>query len=322
MDSTPPNYRREFLYSPHHAGIGLATLGAGFVLGATFPLALLVAPAAYLLGWVYVPDFPLFRRWVDRKRAGVQRAAGLAEAAAFLQRRDDLLAKLTPSRRQRYLGLSIVCRDIEAASADQPLTPGEPSQDPRLRKLDELMWTFLRMLSIEESLDRFLETERRDDVPRLARDGEEELASLTADFEALKKQKADADMLEAKERLLSSRLERLQVLRKRLQRIEQAQANHSLVFSEQERLEQQIKLVRADAIARKSAETLSARIDATVEQLDHTNRWLAEMDEFQDLVGELPVTPVRVGYEPRVSAVGGAAAMPPKLPQEQLRMKT
>jgi DNA repair exonuclease SbcCD ATPase subunit len=189
-----------------------------------------------------------------------------------------------------------------------------------LRKLDELMWTFLRMLTIEEALDRFLETERRDDVPRLGKDGEGELAALTADLEALKRQKADPGIIESKQRLISSRLERLEVLRKRLQRIEQAQGNLRLVVSEQERLEQQIKLVRADAIARKSAETLTARIDATVEHLDQTNQWLAEMDEFQDLVGELPVTPVRVGYEPRVSAVGGA--MPPKLPQEQLRMKT
>jgi hypothetical protein len=44
------------------------------------------------------------------------------------------------------------------------------------------------------------------------------------------------------------------------------------------------------------------------------------MDEFKDLVGELPVTPVRVGYEPRVSAVSGA--VPPRLPQEQLKMKS
>jgi hypothetical protein len=320
MDAAPPKYRREFFRSPHHAGLGLVTLGTGFILSAAFPLALLVAPAAYALGWVYGPDLPWFRRWVDRRRASAEQAAGLAEAAAFLQRRDDILAKLGPSRRQRYHLLASVCRDIEAASAEQSLTPNEPAQDPRLRKLDELMWTFLRMLTIEEALDRFLETERRDDVPRLGKDGEGELAALTADLEALKRQKADPGIIESKQRLISSRLERLEVLRKRLQRIEQAQGNLRLVVSEQERLEQQIKLVRADAIARKSAETLTARIDATVEHLDQTNQWLAEMDEFQDLVGELPVTPVRVGYEPRVSAVGGA--MPPKLPQEQLRMKT
>src|SRR5688572_11081496 len=170
MDLQPPQYRREFFKSPHHAGLGLATLGAGFVLGATFPLALLVAPAAYLLGWVYLPDMPLFRRWVDKRRDGEKHTAGLAEAAEFLKKRDELLSRLSSSRRQHYQSLADVCRDIEAASADQPLSPDDPATDPRLRKLDELMWTFLRMLTIEESLDRFLEMERREDVPGLVRE--------------------------------------------------------------------------------------------------------------------------------------------------------
>lgn len=317
MESEPPKYRREFLRSPHHAGLGLATLGAGFVLGATYGLALLVAPAAYLLGWIYLPDLPLFRRWVDRRRALAEQASGLAEAAAFIQKRDELLSRLSQSRRQRYQALAGVCRDIEAASAEQSLTPEQPAQDPRLRKLDELMWTFLRMLTIEESLDRFLETEHRDDVPRLAREGEEELAGLSAEHEALKQKNPDRDVLAAKQRLLASRLERMEVLRKRLSRIDQAQANLRLVISEEERLEEQVKLVRADAVARKNAENLTARIDATVEHLDQTNQWLAEMDEFKDLVGDMPEAPVRIGYQPRVSAVG--SAMPPKLPQTKLK---
>jgi hypothetical protein len=315
MDSEPPKYRREFFKSPHHAGLGIATLGAGFVLGATMPLALLVAPAAYLLGWVYFPDMPVFRRWVDRRRETAQQAAGVAEAAQFLKRRDQLLAQLSSSRRQHYHALTAVCRDIETASAEQPLNPGDPASDPRLRKLDELMWTLLRMLTIEESLDRFLESEVREDVPRLLEEAEEEVRSLSAELDGLKGKRADPNLFEAKERLLSSRLERLEVLRKRLQRIDQAQANLRLVVAEQERLEQQIKLIRADAIASRNAETLTARIDATVEHLDQTNKWLAEMDEFKDLVGDLPVTPVRLGYEPAGNLTG--SSVPPRLPQAQ-----
>jgi hypothetical protein len=308
MDSQPPKYRREFFKSPHHAGLGLATLGAGFVLGASYPLALLVAPAAYLLGWVYLPDMPVFRRWLEKRRDADKQKAALVEAADFLKKRDDLLSRLSISRRQRYQALASVCRDIETASADQSLAPGDPASDPRLRKLDELMWTFLRMLTIEESLDRFLEIERREDVPGLLREAEQEAADLSAEHDALKGAAGQADLLESKQRLLGSRLERLEVLRKRLQRIEQTQANFQLVVSEQERLEQQIKLIRADAIASKNAGALSARIDATVEHLDQTNRWLAEMDEFKDLVGDLPSAPVRLGYEAK-------STVPPRLPQ-------
>src|SRR5206468_4789118 len=98
-------YRREFFKSPHHAGLGLATLGAGFVLGATFPMALLVAPAIYLLGWVYLPDMPFFRRWADRQRERTEQEAGRAEAAGFIKRRDEVLAGLSSSRRQHYQAL-------------------------------------------------------------------------------------------------------------------------------------------------------------------------------------------------------------------------
>ncbi|PYJ04152.1 MAG: hypothetical protein DME25_10410 [Verrucomicrobia bacterium] len=319
MDFQPPKYRREFFTSPHHAGLGLVTLGAGFILGAAYPLALLLAPAAYLLGWVYFPDMPFFRRWVDRRHASAQLEAGRAEAAQFTKRREELLAQLSGFRRQNYRALANVCQDIETASADQPLSSADPTGDPRLRKLDELMWTFLRLLTMGDSLDRFLETERREEVPRLVQEAEEEVAGLSAEFESLKAKGGELGMIEAKERFLSSRLERLEVLRKRQQRIGQAQANLQLVVSEQERLEQQVKLLRADAIASKNADTLTARIDATVEHLDQTNQWLAEMDEFKDLAGDLPATPERIGY-----AAAQALAdrqMPPRLPREPGRLK-
>lgn len=277
--------------------MALATLGAGVILGADYPLALLVGPAAYVLGWIYVPDFKIFRNWLARKHDAQQLAAAQREAAEFLQRRDALLEQLSPHGRAKYHALAAVCRDIESASAENSLTPDEPAEDPRLRKLDELMWSYLRMLAIDESLQRFLETERRDDVPGLLREAQAEARDLNAEFEALKARGASVSSIDAKERLLNSRLERLDVLQKRLQRIEQTRANLAVVVSEQERLEEQIKLIRADAVATRNTAALSARIDSTVEHLHQTNRWLAEMDEFKDLVGDIPSTPVRVGYD-------------------------
>jgi hypothetical protein len=101
-------------------------------------------------------------------------------------------------------------------------------------------------------------------------------------------------------------------LRKRQQRIQQAEENLALVVSEQDRLDQQIKLIRADAVATKNAETLTARIDATVEHLDQTNKWLSELDEFKDLVGDMPATEKRVGYE-------AAMPLPPVIEQTQAK---
>lgn len=304
MDLQPPAYRREFFKSPHHAVLGLATLGVGFILGATYPLALIAGATAYVLGWIYVPDMPLFRHWVDRRQQTVSDAAAQAEIAKFVQQRDAMLDALSSSGRAHYQSLTNVCRDIEAAGAETSLSPGNPDEDPRLRKLDELMWTFLRLLTIEDSLNEFLETERRDDVPGVVKEAEAEMARLTTEFEDLKKKGASVAVLDPKERLIDSKLERLDVLHKRQERIVQAQGNLALVVSEQERLEQQVKLIRADAIASKNADTLSARIDATVEHLDQTNKWISEMSEFKDVVGEMPDSPRRIGY---------SASAPPKI---------
>jgi len=293
MDEQPPNYHREFLKSPQHAALGLLTLGAGFMSGMMLPL--IAGATLYGLGWIYLPDLPFFRRWVDSRREKAMHAEEAQRVAAFLQRRDALLRSLSSGRRERYASLSQVCQDIETASGDNPLAAADPATDPRLRKLDELMWTYLRLLGIEESLEQFLQTEQRDNVPALLKEAEAEANRLNAELEALKA-KGASSTLESKQRYLGSRLERLEVLRKREQRSEQAQANLALVVSEQERLDQQIKLIRADAVATKNAETLTARIDATVEHLDQTNKWLSEMDEFKDLVGDMPPTELRIGY--------------------------
>jgi len=307
MAEPTPKYSREFLTSVHHAWLGLLTLGAGIIGSAVQfqPIYLVAGATAYVLGWIYLPGMPFFKRWVDRRVEAARNAAAKAEVEEFIRRRHSILSTLSTSRRKEYDDLARVCEEIEKASAESPMAQGSAGSDPRLRKLDELMWTYLRMLSIEESLDRFLETEERDEVPRLVREGESEVADLGAEIERLKPRAQPGTLasephfnLEAKQRLLTSRLERLEVLQKRRHRIEQARANLALVISEQERLGQQIKLIRADAIASKNAQSLTARIDATVEHLDQTNKWLAEMVEFTDLVGDLPSTDFRVGFKP------------------------
>jgi len=305
MDEPAPNYRQEFFRSPHHAALGLLTLGVGFLSAQLLPL--IVGVTLYTLGWIYLPDLPFFRGWVDRRHEKARRAVEMQKVAEFVQRRDALIASLAPSRRDRYSKLADVCRDIENAGADNPLATADSSVDPRLKKLDELMWTYLRLLGIEESLERFLETERRENLPAILKDAEAEATRLTGEVDALK-EKGPSPALESKQRYLGSRLERLEVLRKRDQRISQAQENLALVVAEQERLDQQIKLIRADAVATKNAEALTARIDATVEHLDQTNKWLSELDEFKDLVADMPATELRVGY---------SAATPPPIPRTQ-----
>src|SRR5438093_11164250 len=111
MDDQAPNYRREFLRSPHHAAFGLFTLGLGF-LSANL-LGLIVGGTLYSLGWLHLPDMPFFRRWVDQRHETAKRAEEMRKVADFVGRRAALLDSLAPSRRERYSRLAGVCRDIE-----------------------------------------------------------------------------------------------------------------------------------------------------------------------------------------------------------------
>src|SRR5947207_800217 len=69
---------------------------------------------------------------------------------------------------------------------------------------------------------------------------------------------------------------------------------------------------RACANTTSSCGPFSAQIDATVETLDQTNKWLAEMDEFKDVAGDLPTTAMRIGYE---------TLAPPVIPPQRLEVR-
>lgn len=278
--------RRDFLQSPHHAALAVATLGVGFASGE--PLYLILGAAAYVLGWVYLPDAGFFRRWVERRQQRQAEAIEAGQAAEFKSRRDAALGALTTSRRQRYAQLAEVCAQIEQSVA-------EPD-DPRVRKLEELMWTFVRLLTTDQMLERFLELESRENVPRLVEAAEAEVHRL------------EAEAGPERERLLESRRDYLATLRKRAERVEQARHHFELVSAEEDRLEQQIKLLRAEAMAAPDTAALSARLDATVEQLDATNRYLREMDQFRAMLAEPAMPAQRIGF-------GEAAPQPPPIPQ-------
>ncbi|HEY2341752.1 MAG TPA: hypothetical protein VGH90_01925 [Chthoniobacteraceae bacterium] len=300
---------REFFSSPHHAVLALGTLGAGFVYGNL--LGLIVGAAAYVIGWVYGPDLPLFRRWLDRRNETARRQTEQIALNEFIAKRTGLINQLNQPRRERYFSLANVCQDIAKAGEEAPADdPFSGSGDPRQRKLEELMWTFLRLLTIEQSLEQFLEAEAHEDLPGLIERAEAETAKLRAEIAPpASGAPLSPEAIEAKRRLLDSRSELLETLQKRRQRVDQAQNNLALVRAEQDRLDQQIKLIRADSIAAKNANALSDRINATVEHLEQTHRWLAEMDEFNDALGDLPVGQAGAGFgAPTGSPSAGGAS--------------
>jgi hypothetical protein len=310
--SNGSSLRRAFFSSPHHAVMALATVGAGFISGE--PLYLLLGATAYILGWLYVPDMQFFQRWLAQRKNAADAESARAEIADFVKKRDALLASLPTNLRERYHTLAQVCRAIESAAAEGDDAASFRS-DTRLRKLDELMWMFLRLLRTEQSLQTFLAAEQQEDLGATVAAAEAELAALAAEITA---DQAKGISVESKERLAESRAERLEVLRKRLLRREESRASLALILAEEERLTEQIKLIRADAVATRNADALTARIDASVAHLNETNKWLSELDEFKELVGDLPRSEQRIGFAPASPPpIPGTTTTPPSSAQPQ-----
>ncbi len=291
-----PHYRRLFWKSRDHLWLALLTLGLGFATGE--PLGLLVGGVLYALGHIYLPDSARFRRKIDNARLVAENAADAARAQAFEAQRAQLLSSLSAERRRRHQALATVCKDITAASSENSSGDLSLSLDTRLRKLDELLWTYLRLQTIEQSLEVYLETERREQLPQAEEAATREIAALESELAAA----PDAPAADTRRKLLASRRDRLDALRQRITRIAQARANLDLALSEQERLVEQAKLIRADAIAHKNAESLGARIDISIEHLAETNRWLSELSEFKDLTAQLPALPPGAMLTPSTTA--------------------
>ena len=298
----PESARKAFLKSPHHATLGAIALGSAVFGGA---LGAIAGAVIYVLGWVYLPDMPFFTRWREKKAAEASELERHATLGEFAAQRDALLTQLTQDRRTQHQRFVDTCRNIAMG------------QDPRAAKLEEMQWTHLRLLGIEQTLEVFLEGERRDGVPILLAEAEDEVKALEA--EIAKTKASGAPPSDSRGRLLESRQGRLDVLRQRAQRIEEAHGNAQLASSEIERLAEQAKLIRADAVASKGAGAMSSRIDATFEHLAQTNRWLSEMDQFRDQLGDLPeggmgvASPFTPGPMPR----GTRAQNPPEREQER-----
>jgi len=310
---------KKFLKSPHHLWLLTLTVGVGFI--SAHPLILLAGLAFYAVGWIYLPDMGPFQRWVGRHMDQIASAKSQQQIQAFRERRQSLMAGLSPQRLRRYLDVAAVCQDIEKATVDGGAGAATDA-DPRLRKLDELMWTFLRLLVMEGSLESFLTTESQEQLPVDIQSSQAEIAAMEAE---IKTATGGGGHPSGKLRLLDSKKERLAVLSKRQERVNEAKENVTLVKAEQERLVEQIKLLRADAIAARNADTLTARIDATVEHLTETNKLFSEMDQFKDLVADdMPQTGERLGFSTSVRPITMAEASAPPIitgPAREVRMR-
>jgi hypothetical protein len=268
---------KAFAKSPHHAWLGLITLGAGLATVST--IGLVAGLAAYALGWIYLPDSRLFKNWLAARKQGDEGA----KLRDFLYQRRQIYDALRSPVRARYDRLAAEIGELqEAFRRDPRLNPEIVRQ--RSERLSNLAWTYLRLLHTGEMLDHLIETENPAEL-------ENKIAAMEKEVGAIEPG--------SKAGLVESMQSRLESLKSRLEKRRSAEESRELTASEQERIAELVKLFRADHLASRDAGALSHEIDGAAVQLDRTNDWLRDL-EFDTSPSDIPqeltaAAPLKVG---------------------------
>lgn len=251
-DDTQPRYVRSALFN----GFNLAAIGgAGFVSLATLnPLPVLLALGAELVYLGVVPALPGFKRSVERKAA----AARSAEASKLA---DAMLAELSPSQREHFYAL----RDLK----ERILANYKKLGSSRLllysseQQIDQLLASFLRLLSTLNAYRQYLGQQNRTDVER-------ELNQLVSDMER------DP----APEKVREVQQKRAQILRKRLERFDKAAEHRELMSHQLASIEDMMRLLHEQSIGMRDPEVVSRQLETISAEVESTESTVRELQEF------------------------------------------
>lgn len=220
-----------------------------------------------------------FRNAVDMKAQVEKRAAGKDAASARAQRSlDDMLHGLEKAALGRFTSLRKRCLEMRRIASGVRGSADDPGIDADLRApaLDELLWTFLRLLYTRQSLDRFLASTDADAI-------EDKLQSLRVKLSGAH-QGDDARII----RSLEGNIENSEV---RLTNYRKAAQNSEFVNLEIDRVEGQINALIEMSVSNQSPEAITAQVNSVVEEMGSMEETINELEQLTGLREELQKPP-------------------------------
>jgi hypothetical protein len=194
------------------------------------------------------------------------------------QRVDELVQQLGAEAQRRYRALEDRCKSIlDQQRQASVMLSGLEAQG---QGMSRLLWLYLRLLLTRQAIER---------IVREAAGSTEDGNQLAERIHKLETQVTDTSVGEELRRSLAGQIE---ILKQRLQK--RSEARDKLVFLDAEltRLQEQVELIREQAILSTDPQLLSARIDQITATLDGTNQWIQEQQKIygatEDLLSEPP----------------------------------
>jgi hypothetical protein len=247
--------------------IGLGVFGFLGVLNPGFWIIGLGCELAYL-GWLGTN--PRFQNLVSGGRL-------LDEQRRWQNKVFELIRQLPPEDQQRYRALESRCKNILEQQSQLGLSPGLGEQGEGLGRL---VWIYLRLLLTREAIRKIIQ---ESSAPA------DENAHMKERIEKLQQQLQQPAITEDLRKSLTAQIE---ILQQRQEKKREAVEKLAFLDAELTRIQEQVELLREQAVLSTDPEVVSQRIDQVTTTLGGTNQWIRDQQKIygamEDLLSEPP----------------------------------
>jgi hypothetical protein len=250
-----PNYlKAAFMVPANLMAMATAAISSA-VIGDPLPVLVAAGVESIYLG--VLSAAPRFRRAV--------RANTISEVDTP-EELEQLLTELAPSQREHYAQLKQlrdqILRNYERLPGGRVLVASSEA------RVDALLAAFVRLLATLNSYRKYLNTSDRKTVER-------ELSTLEADLATTENPR----LREVKQR-------RVEILRRRLSRFQQAEESREVVSHQLAGIEDLLRLTHEQSIAIRDPESVSRQLEALSAEVQSTDETVREMERFMEFTEE------------------------------------
>jgi len=197
---------------------------------------------------------------------------------------DTLVQQLNSEDQQRYRNLEIRCLSLLEQQARLQTTPTQALQAQN-EGLGRMLWLYLRLLSTRQAINRMLWGSKGSLDP--SADLEERIGQLKAKLNE-----------QLSEDLRKSYTGQIEILEQRMEKRREAKEKLAFLDAELTRIQEQIELVREQAVLTADPETISQRVDQITTTLGSTSQWVSDQQKIygavEDLMSEPPAVKLTI----------------------------
>jgi hypothetical protein len=253
-DDAPVNYTKEAFLNPWNLTFLVTIMLTAFFLSDQNwlqEIILLFGLAAELLFLGIVPRSERFQRYVRSRQM---------EEENRPPSRDEIFRRLSKQKQKQFIHLRNLEKKIRSNYRQIDYT-AQGMVENHLRKIDNLLQSYLDMLHLRERYERFTSHRAQQEVKQSISALEDELEN-------------------ASERVRSVKERRLTILEKRLERYHQAGENVEVLDAQIETIEDAVQYIHEQSITMNNPEAVTLELDTLLTDVEETQRSVDELNEL------------------------------------------